>query len=158
MKARFRKTKDDIFGKLAEANLRKDYGAMEECCDELLNFSDEKISDELKNAICEIKTACASRNDEAIMQGFQTLVSIDGGQSETSEKTEMYTSKVADAIKKKDLTTARQVSKEFSEKTKDALEALGKPRLSDDFLFELIKANNEGKTDKVRKMLKKIPK
>ena len=56
-----------------------------------------------------------------------------------------------------DIDTAKALSKEFSEKTKDALEALGKKPLPDDYLLKLMDANNKGKTSLVRKMLKGIP-
>lgn len=157
MKARFRKTKDDIFGKLAEANIKKDYDALASHCDELLEFKDESITDEVKTVICEIKEACVEKDEQKIHQGFQKLVTLEGGEVTPSDETRVYTTKVSNALKSGDIDTAKALSKEFSEKTKDALEALGKKPLPDDYLLKLMDANNKGKTSLVRKMLKGIP-
>lgn len=157
MKAKFRKTKDDIFGKLAEANIKKDYVALAEHCDELVNFEDESITDDVKKVIYEIKAACLEKDEDKIHQGFQELVKLEGGEVTPSDETRIYTTKVSNALKKGDMATARALSKEFSEKTKDALEALGKKPLDDDYLLRLMDANNKGKTSLVRKMLKGIP-
>ncbi len=157
MRARFRKTKDDIFGKLAEANIKKDYEALAGHCDELLEFKDESITDEVKKVICEIKEACLEKDEAKIHQGFQKLVTLEGGEVTPSDETRVYTTKVSNALKTGDMATAKALSKEFSEKTKDALEALGKNPLPDDYLLKLMDANNKGKTSLVRKMLKGIP-
>lgn len=157
MKAHKRKTKDDIFRKLAEANLKKDYNALALHCDELLEYKDESITEEVKKAICEIKIACIEKNEEKIRVGFERLAATDDSQEQPSNA-RMYTSKLSDALKKKDKDTAYKISKEFSEKTAEAMKAIGKKPLADDFLYNLITANNRGESRKVQKMLKQIPK